>query len=201
MASKTGYHKNRIWNSTLCSQLTNKLTINWKSFLSVSISFHDWLILEERVRPWVILTLLRKRWNLYINRSFLPFSFVSFFPYATTCLPACLPALVSRFVCLFRFYISSSVLVAILLYIHTYISVPALVLPKRATLHLDPFVTGEVWSAWHWGACMWSVGVATPRAPRAHRVRWGAKFFLLMYTSAKGGPTNRGGGVTWYNLW
>ena len=27
---------------------------------------------------------------------------------------------------------------------------------------------------------MWSVGVAMPRAPRAHRVRWGAKFFLLM---------------------
>ena len=28
---------------------------------------------------------------------------------------------------------------------------------------------------------MWSVGVATPRAARAHRVRWGTKFFSLMF--------------------
>ena len=81
------------------------------------------------------------RWNLYINRSFLPFSFVSFFPYATTCLPACLPALIFCFVSLFCFSISPLVLVAILLYLYTNISVPALVLPKRATLYLDPFVT------------------------------------------------------------
>ena len=30
---------------------------------------------------------------------------------------------------------------------------------------------------------MWSVGVATPRAPRAQRVRWGAKCFWLMLAS------------------
>ena len=29
---------------------------------------------------------------------------------------------------------------------------------------------------------MWSVGVATPRAARAHRVRWGTKFFSLMFS-------------------
>ena len=78
---------------------------------------------------------------MYINRSFLPFSFVSCFPYATTCLPACLPALVFCFVSLSRFYISPLVLVAILLYIYTNTFIPALVLPKRATSHSDPFVT------------------------------------------------------------
>ena len=85
--------------------------------------------------------IVAQRWNLYINRSFLPFSFVSFFLYATTCLPACLPAFVFGFVSLFCLSISPLALVAILLYIHTNISVPALVLPKRVTLYLEPFVT------------------------------------------------------------
>ena len=55
--------------------------------------------------------------------------------------PACLPALVFCFVSLFCFSISPLVLVAILPYLYTNISIPALMLPKRATLYLDPFVT------------------------------------------------------------
>ena len=32
MASKTSYSKIRNWNPVLCSQLTNKLTVDFKSF-------------------------------------------------------------------------------------------------------------------------------------------------------------------------
>ena len=60
---------------------------------------------------------------------FLSLCFVSFLPYATTCLPACIPALVFCFVSLFHFYISPLVLVAILLYLYTNTFVLALVLP------------------------------------------------------------------------
>ena len=43
--------------------------------------------------------------KLVYNQVFFPFSFVFFFPYATTCLPACLPAVVFcfRFSVLFRY--------------------------------------------------------------------------------------------------
>ena len=55
-----------------------------------------------------------------------------------TCLPSC-TCFLFRFSVLF--YISPLVLVAILLYIYSKTFIPALVLPKRATLHLDVFVT------------------------------------------------------------
>ena len=121
----------------LCSQLTNKLTIDLKSFcLFLLVSMTD--SYSKKLSHHYIVAY---RCTLYINRSPFPLCLSLFFPYATNCLPACLPALVSCFVSLFCFYISSLVLVAILLYIYTSISVPALVLPKRATLHPDPFVT------------------------------------------------------------
>ena len=41
-ASKTSYSKNRIWNPVLCSQLTNKLTVDFKSFyLFLLVSMTD----------------------------------------------------------------------------------------------------------------------------------------------------------------
>ena len=69
--------------------------------------------------------------------------FPSFFtqqPVYLSCLPV--PAFLFHF--LFRLSISLLVLVAILSFIHTYISVPALVLPKRANPDWDPFVTLEL---------------------------------------------------------
>ena len=81
---------------------------------------------------------------MYFNKSFLPLCFVSFFPYATTYLPALLSCFLSlfRFVSPFPFLLPSLlVLVAILYYIPTYTSVPILVLPRQDTTHGDTFVT------------------------------------------------------------
>ena len=66
--------------------------------------------------------------------------FPSFLTQQPVYLP-CFPVLVFCFASLFRFSTSSLALVAKLSHRYIYTSVPALVLPKRATLHPDPFVT------------------------------------------------------------
>ena len=87
-------------------------------------------------------------WNMYLYRSFLPFCFVCFFSYQQPIYLPCLPVLVSCFVSVLCFFISSLLLVAILSCIHTYTLLPALGLPKRAILHLDLFVT-LCWVIYH----------------------------------------------------
>ena len=88
-ASKINHSKDRIWNPVLCSQLMNKLTIDLKSFcLFPLVCMSDSYLKREpdhksSLHCCVMMKLVYKQVSF-------PFSFVSFFPYATTCLPVLL---------------------------------------------------------------------------------------------------------------
>ena len=87
-----------------CSHLTNKLTVDFKSFcLFLLVSMTDSYSKKELDHESSLHCCVTMK--LVYNQVFFPFSFVFFFPYATTCLPACLPALVFcfRFSVLFRY--------------------------------------------------------------------------------------------------
>ena len=121
-ASKINYSKDRIWNPVLCSELTNKLTIDLKSFcLFPLVCMSDSYLKREpdhksSLHCCVMMKLVYKQVSF-------PFSFVSFFPYATTCLPV----LLSCSCFLFRFYIlilspSALLFVPNTIYIYIHIS-------------------------------------------------------------------------------